>query len=380
MPDVLSDDCVDENGDKLRQNKKWFRWIPTSMRWLIEAEEKMLSVVTCQLSKYYVRIFNNSAVLWTVTANKECKEKTTPLVMIHGFGSGVALWCLNYDGLSKHRTVYTFDLLGFGRSSRITFPKTTDEIEEKFVSSIEEWRQEQQLEKFHLLGHSFGGFIAGCYALKHPDRVKSVIFADPWGFPERSLDDTRYEIIRWGKSVHRVLTPLLPYSESKTPHPWVTIPHWLDDMVKALGPITPLSPIRAAGPLGPAMMKTFRQDYKERFSPVTDKYQDVVFEYLFHCNASKPSGEIAFKTINNHLGYNCVPMVLRLTKLNPGLPVTFIFGSRSWITADCGYKTKRNLPLNDVAVYVVEGAGHHVYVERRKEFNKIVNDRCQKFD
>ena len=379
MPDVTKTTVCNSSDSDSINKRKWFRWIPTSMQWLIEAEEKMLSVVTCRLSKCYVRIFGNTAVLWTVIANKESKEKI-PLVMIHGFGSGVALWCLNYDGLSKQRAVYTFDLLGFGRSSRITFPKSPEEIERKFIASIEDWREQQNIDKFHLLGHSFGGYIAGCYSLEHPERVKSLIFVDPWGFPVRQVDETPYEVIRWGRTVHRVLAPLMPFSESKTANPWFTMPHWFDDMINALGPLTPLSPIRAAGPMGPTVIKKFRHDYKERFSSVDERHEDVVFDYLFHCNASKPTGEIAFKTINKCLGYSCLPMVIRITKLRPGLPVTFIFGSRSWISANSGYETKHNLPSNDVAVYILEGVGHHAYVEKRDEFNDIVNERCKKFD
>ena len=359
--------------------KRWFHWVPTSMTWLIKAEQKMLSVVKCKLTKYYVRIFHNSAVLWTVAANKECKDKI-PLVLIHGFASGVALWCLNYDALSQRRTVYAFDLLGFGRSSRITFPGSPIDVEQKFVESIEDWRSQQNIKQFHLLGHSFGGFLAGCYALKYPDHVKSLILADPWGFPDRNVDThSKYEIVRWGKSVQRVLTPLNPFSEYKTLTPWAQ-PHWLEDMIKALGPLTPLSPVRAAGPMGPMILKKMRKDYRDRFPEVNEKYKDAVYEYIFHCNASKPTGEFAFKILNKYLGYTYLPMVNRMTKLRPGLPVTFIFGSDSFITSDSGHTTKKLLKSSDVEVHVLEGAGHHVYAEKTGDFHKIVNDRCDKFD
>lgn len=61
-------------------------------------------------------------------------------------------------------------VIGFGRSSRPTFNSEALEAEGEFINSIEAWRSSLKLEKFILLGHSFGGFLAASYAIKHPDR------------------------------------------------------------------------------------------------------------------------------------------------------------------------------------------------------------------
>ena len=90
--------------------------------------------------------------------------RAVPLVMVHGFGGGLGLWAMNVEDLAKHHTVYTFDLLGFGRSSRPHFSVEADVAEEEFVESIESWRKELGLEKFILLGHSLGGFLSCSYA------------------------------------------------------------------------------------------------------------------------------------------------------------------------------------------------------------------------
>ena len=90
-------------------------------------------------------------------------------------GAGIGLWALNYDELAKHRPVYAIDLLGFGRSSRPKFKSSPEEVEEEYVDSLEQWRHQVGLDKFILLGHSFGGYIVAAYALRHPERCDSCV-------------------------------------------------------------------------------------------------------------------------------------------------------------------------------------------------------------
>ncbi|PIO13762.1 hypothetical protein AB205_0215190, partial [Aquarana catesbeiana] len=125
--------------------------------------------------------------IWTLTVSPELREKT-PLVMVHGFGGGIGLWIQNIDRLSSRRALYAFDLLGFGRSSRPTFPSDPEAAEELFVSSIEQ--------------------------------VKHLILVDPWGFPALPTDP----------------------SEVRSP------PAWVKAIAAVLGRSNPLAVVRAAGP------------------------------------------------------------------------------------------------------------------------------------
>lgn len=136
----------------------------------------------------------------------------TPVLMVHGFGAGLGVWVMNVKELSKTRPIYTFDLLGFGRSSRPdAFGKEPEDVEEKFVTSIEDTRKELGLETFILIGHSFGGYLAYSYAIQYPEKVKSLILVDPWGFSENAPDrQASAEIPKWIKVLAAVLSPFNP--------------------------------------------------------------------------------------------------------------------------------------------------------------------------
>lgn len=97
-------------------------------------------------------------------------DNKTPLVLLHGFGSGVGFWALNLDSLAQQRPVYAFDLLGFGQSSRPYFSTDAQEAELQFVESIEQWREKLGLESMIMLGHNLGGYLAASYAITYPDR------------------------------------------------------------------------------------------------------------------------------------------------------------------------------------------------------------------
>lgn len=89
------------------------------------------------------------------------------------------------------------------------------------IKAVEEWRKEMNLKQFILLGHSMGGFLAAAYAIRYPDRVKHLILADPWGFPEKPTEIQKREV------------------------PW-----WVKAIAYTLSPFNPLWAIRAAGPFG----------------------------------------------------------------------------------------------------------------------------------
>lgn len=116
------------------------------------------------------------------------------LVMLHGWGTGMGLWFENLDAISSLPgwNVHVLDNPGMGRSTRETFNitqqkddpdgrKMVAETEEWYLSRLEAWREKKGLERFVLLGHSLGGYIASIYAMKYPHRVERLILVSPVG-------------------------------------------------------------------------------------------------------------------------------------------------------------------------------------------------------
>jgi proline iminopeptidase len=123
-----------------------------------------------------------------------------PLVCIHG-GPGFTGYCLEpLFELSSERPIICYDQAGCGRS-RERCRERQDFSIAGFVAELEALREHLQIPRMHLLGHSFGGLIAGEYALKYPERVESIVFACV------SID-----IPRWMEDAQRLISglPMMP--------------------------------------------------------------------------------------------------------------------------------------------------------------------------
>ena len=260
---------------RLRRVKDFGRyaWNNTSSKHLEEAESKIFEILSNSIDGRFVSVRNRNEIeqIWTISLN--VKSENVPLVLVHGFGGGVALWSLNLDALAADRPVFAFDLPGFARSSRPTFSFDHRQVENEFVEIFEQWRISVGLnKKFLLLGHSFGAFISTAYALRYSQWIKQLILVDPWGFAQRP--ENIWQTGRLQK-----------------------IPTWLRSFSPVFMKISPLVGLRAAGPLGVPAIKHFRSDLRVKFDKLF--HDDRILLYLYHCNTQKPTGEQAFQTLSD---------------------------------------------------------------------------------
>ena len=97
-----------------------------------------------------------------------------PLLLIMGMGGTCQGWLvLQVPELSKERTDIIFDNRGAGRSEDPGTPFTTRDMAEDTVALLDELG----IERAHMLGGFLGGMVAQELALRHPERVQSLILA-----------------------------------------------------------------------------------------------------------------------------------------------------------------------------------------------------------
>ncbi len=114
-------------------------------------------------------------------------KKNTPLIVLHG-GPGSAHFSMKgLAALSDDRQVVFYDQLGCGNSDRPS--DTTLWQTERFVRELAVLREKLELDKVHILGHSWGTMLLADYLLTKPKGVASAIFSSPCLSARRWADD-----------------------------------------------------------------------------------------------------------------------------------------------------------------------------------------------
>ncbi len=93
-----------------------------------------------------------------------------PLVLLHGFLESSEIWKLLEPHLDAKFKIIKIDLPGHGKSPSL-FPVNTMEL---MADAVLEVTSELGLEKFHLLGHSMGGYTALAIGEKSPEKLFSL--------------------------------------------------------------------------------------------------------------------------------------------------------------------------------------------------------------
>lgn len=352
--------------------RKWnwpslFRWIPTSTDHIIASEKRLLSLVKTPYVVEQVNIGSGppgSKIRWfRSTSNEprfintvtfESKGDSPTIVMVHGYGASQGFFFRNFDALAKRFRVIAIDQLGWGGSSRPDFTcKSTEETEAWFVDSFEEWRKAKNLDNFILLGHSFGGYVAAQYALKHPEHVQHLILVGPAGF---STDPDMSE---------RLIQFRATWKGAILNHLWESN-------------FTPQKIVRGLGPWGPDLVRRYtsaRFGVYAAGQALTDEESKLLTDYVYHTLAAKASGELCLKYIFSFGAFARKPLLHCASEWK--VPTTFIYGYHDWMNYQGAQEARKHMKVPCDIIRVPQ-AGHFVFVDDPSGFHSAVFYACRR--
>ena len=133
------------------------------------------------------------------------------VLLVHGNGGNRTQWKAQLAYLRASRRAVAFDLHGMGESALASDGNFSVE---SFADDVAAVVDALGIERFVLVGHSFGGFIVAAYAGKQPERLTGLVFADCAGdlsktpseqfaALRRGLEPDRYEEFtrRWFEGI-----------------------------------------------------------------------------------------------------------------------------------------------------------------------------------
>lgn len=391
---------------------------PSTMNVSEAAEDKAKPVTTNSITDPHgprtwhsrmVQLSGKNRAINEFSVKRTGEQADQNLVIIHGYGAGLGFFYKNFEPLSRPNGwhLYALDMLGMGRSSRPPFrirAKTREEqikeAEDWFVDSLEEWRKKKNIDKMTLMGHSMGGYMAVCYALKYPGRLNKLILASPVGIPEdpyavradmpeppdstlanEFTQDQDIESRQQNDSDNNNFLNARSKAEKAAlkdkdisgtqPAPRKPLPKWLTYLWDAN--ISPFSFVRWSGPLGPRLVSGWTS---RRFSHLPPEEALALHDYSYSLFKLRGSGEYALAYILAPGAFARSPLIRRIAgvgrqqlpastqdsipsnmssssesfqNISPpsepakqfeketGIPVVLMYGENDWMDANGGY-------------------------------------------
>lgn len=98
------------------------------------------------------------------------------LVLLHGISSGAGSWEPVASCLSDRFRVIAWDAPGYGDSEAFSCDEPDAGL---YAAALQDLVTALELESMHLVGHSLGALMASAYAAAQPQRVRSLLLANP---------------------------------------------------------------------------------------------------------------------------------------------------------------------------------------------------------
>ena len=325
-------------------------------------------------------------------------DAPAPAVVLHGYGAGLGFFFRNFPTLAqwaerRRTSVYALDWLGMGRSARVPFTvkakraNTRERVEEAeafFIDSLEDWRKQMGLDRMTLIGHSLGAYLSVAYTLKYPERVTKLILlspagvprgpnytepsreltdhgADPDGIPEHHEGD-HAELATKG-NVSSIRSSQKRHQENQSFGRRVFTYLWEEG-------VSPFQAVRSLSFLGPLVVGKYSS---RRFQGLSEEETRDMHDYILNITLAKGSGEYCISHLLAPGAHARMPIVDRISKVR--VPVTFVYGDTDWMDPLGGMQSVEKLRQagnGEGKMYVVNNAGHHLYLDNPEAVNTLL--------
>src|SRR5215813_11886649 len=264
----------------------------------------------------------------------------TPLLILHGGPGGGHDYLEPLQALAADRPVVFYDQLGCGKSDQPT-DRSLWRME-RFVAEVDTVRRALSLERIHLLGHSWGGWLAIEYLLTQPRGVVSAVLAS-----------TSASIPQFVAEASRLKAALPP-----------SIYHTLQRY-------------ETAGDLHHPDYEAATLEFYKRHLCRLDPWPEAVLRTVRNIEGNAVyetmNGPNVFMVTGNLKNWDRLDRLSEIT-----VPVLITVGRYDEITPTCAEAMHRRLPKAQLRVF--EQSSHTAHLEEPETYRQVVADFLQRVE
>ncbi|CCD25885.2 carboxylic ester hydrolase NDAI_0G01090 [Naumovozyma dairenensis CBS 421] len=289
------------------------------------------------------------------------------LIFIHGYGAGLGFFIKNLENiplLNNRWCIHAIDLPGYGYSTRnkkfpFKYPRDSQlKVQNWFHDKIHIWLQKRNLLNYPknnlIVAHSLGAYLMAQYAFKFPSHFQKLIMCSPAGVTKSSIKKLNNS------------------------------PPWWYEKLWDLN-FSPFSIVRNSGIYGSKITSAW--SYR-RFKPLDldHKQFEALHRYAYSIFNRPGCGEYLLSFILSCGGnprFSLEDTLFQRENLSTELcDWGWIYGDNDWMDINGAKRVSRLINEQQKGksdVHVIPSAGHHLYLDNYKDFNKLLIKEMEMF-